>query len=406
MSSKAEFIRKMMAHYRQSCPPSDHSETLAELQRRVLDVASRAVNKGAVELFGSHVSGFCKPTSDADLSLTYRNFSPWLQGLSRIDEQDSKRLARFAKEAASLGMEQVKFIKARIPVVQMIDSVTGIQIDVTIGNVGGVANSRILSLIRDIHPHLIGSYIHLIKEWGKAREVIAPEKSTFNSFTMTTMAIMVLQELGLVPIFDTPSGDFGELTIEDAQFRLQDWKLPPIYDTLTTDEALGEAVFFLLQKFAEYYSKFDFRQGTVSLMYPRRHRSLYESIVTKHLELFAAKKKEVWESYIAEHPDDGPFSQEELTAAMRHEQAQRPSTSPFVVEDFVNYVNCGRRVQTSRVAHVQSEWNRMHELLSKDGAVPFEDVFAQSNKVPKFEGFEGIGSRSPSARVQAFPGKV
>lgn len=398
--SKLVFIRKMMEHYRSSCPPADHKEVLADLQARILDVAARSVNKGHVELFGSHVSGFCKPTSDADLSLTYRNFSPWLQGLPRIDEQDAKRLNRFAKEAAELGMDEVKFIKARIPVVQMIDAVSGIQVDVTIGNVGGVENSKILAHIHDIHPDLIGSYIHLVKEWGKAREVIAPDKSTFNSFTMTTMALMVLQELGLVPIFHKPTGDFGELREEDVLLALESWKLPPIYATLTTDEQLGEAVYFLFQKFSEYYSRFDFKNGTVSLMYPRRQRAIYEQIVSKHLELFASRKREEWITYIADHKDDGPFSEEALQIAMRHEIAQRPSNSPFVVEDFVNYVNCGRRVPVSRVVHCIGEWKRLNDLLIAETAVTFEDVFLPTNKVPKFDGFEGFGSRG--GRVQSF----
>ncbi|CCD16892.1 unnamed protein product [Trypanosoma congolense IL3000] len=399
--ARREFIRKMMVHYRDSLPPPDHTVVIGELQKRVLDIGMLAVNKAHVELFGSHVSGFCTPHSDADISLTYRNFSPWLQGMERVDDQNNKRMTRFAKEASNMGMEDVRYIRARIPVVQFTDSVTGIHCDVSIGNVGGVENSKILCAIRAVFPDFYGAYIHLVKEWGKAREVVAPERSTFNSFTLTTMALMVLQELGLLPVFANPTGDYGELTVADADMALQQFKLPPIYDSLRgDDEKLGEAVYFCLQRFAEYYTKYDFTAGTVSLIHPRRHRSAYERVVRRHLELIGSKKRLEWEKHIAEHKDDGPLDENDLSASMQNEATQRPSNSPYVVEDFVNYVNCGRRVQASRVRHIQQEFTRLKEMIiDKESALKFEEVFRESDVVPRFQGFEGVGTRDHRVRM-------
>ncbi|ORC89023.1 mitochondrial editosome-like complex associated TUTase [Trypanosoma theileri] len=400
--AKRKFIKDMMSHYRASQPPADHQEILKDLQERVLDIGMRSVNKAHVELFGSHVSGFCKPTSDADLSLTYRNFSPWLQGLERVDDQNNKRMTRFSKEAAEMGMEDVRYIRARIPVVQFTDSLTGLHCDVSIGNVGGVENSKILAAIRGIFPDFYRAYIHLVKEWGKAREVIAPERSTFNSFTVTTMALMVLQELGLLPVFSSPTGEFGQLTLPDVEKQLEKFTLPPIYDSLHgDDEKLGEAVYFCLQRFAEYYSKYDFRSGTVSLIHPRRHRSVYERVVKRHLELLGARKRMEWEKHLAEHREDGAFNENDFSASMQNESTQRPINTPYVVEDFVNYVNCGRRVQASRVRHVQQEFTRLREMLiEKESELRFEEVFRESDVVPRFHGFEGVGTRDP--RVKTF----
>ncbi|KEG08901.1 mitochondrial editosome-like complex associated TUTase [Trypanosoma grayi] len=391
----------MMAHYRAAQPPADHDVILKDLQERVLDIGMRSVNKAHVELFGSHVSGFCKPTSDVDLSLTYRKFSPWLQGLERVDEQNNKRLIRFSKEAAEMGMEEVRYIRARIPVVQFTDSLTGLHCDVSIGNVGGVENSKILAAIRGVFPDFYRAYIHLVKEWGKAREVIAPERSTFNSFTVTTMALMVLQELGLLPVFTKPTGDFGELTLPDVELQLESFTLPPIYDSLQgDDEKLGEAVYFCLQRFAEYYSKYDFQSGTVSLIHPRRHRNAYEQVVKRHLQLLAARKRQEWELHLAEHKEDGALDENDFSAAMQNEATQRPSTSPYVVEDFVNYVNCGRRVQASRVRHVQQEFTRLREMLvDNEKEVKFNEVYRESDVVPRFHGAEGSGTRDPRVKV-------
>ena len=377
-SHKQKFISSMMRNYRDSALPINHTDVLEDLTKRVRSIAAMSANKASVELFGSYISGFCKPTSDADFSFTYRSFSHWLQGISKVDDQNGKRLIRFSKEATAQGFINTRYIEARIPVVQMVDSVTDIHCDVSIGNVGGVENSKILRMVHDIHPDLIGAYVHLVKEWGKAREVIAPDKAMFNSFTMTTMALMVLQELGIVPVLHSPTGTFGELTVVDATRHLEHWKLPPIYDTLDTDDKLGEAVLFLLQKFAEYYTRFDFKTGTVSLMYPRRLRSIYAEIVATHLELMSDYKKNEWEKHHEEHKSDGPFDLNDFSEAMKNEAKQRVSNSPFVVEDFVNYVNCGRRVVAPRVPLVQKEFQRLHDLLMRqDAQLPdFSEVVA------------------------------
>ncbi|CCW59830.1 unnamed protein product [Phytomonas sp. EM1] len=380
---KTRFIRELMASYRSSSLQPSDVETITDLKSRVLDIAIRCVNKGHISLFGSHVSGFCKPDSDADMSLTYRNFSPWLQGIERVDDQNNKRLIRFAKEASAMGMENVRFIRARIPVVQFVDVVSGIHCDVSIGNLGGIENSKILAAIRGIYPDFYGAYIYAVKEWGKAREVIAPDKGTFNSFTMTTMALMVLQELMLLPVFSAPTGKFGELTLPDALQAIDSFSLPPIYNEMSgDDEKLGEAVYFCLTKFAEYYSAFDLKNGTVSLMHPRQHRHIYAQMAKKYLQLFEAHKRTEWIKHLEAHPEDGPFNEKALEEAMKHEVIQRPCATPFIVQDFVNFVNCGRRVASNRVAHIHTELQRLKSMLLNESQVTYAAVFEKSNVVP------------------------
>ena len=356
-------------------------------------IGAQAVNKAEVTLFGSYVSRFCKPDSDADFSLTYRNFCPWLVGIEKVDLQNAKRLARFAKMATEEGMLHSKFIQAKIPVVQFSDNASGIPCDVSIGNVGGVENSQILFEIKNVHPDLIGAYIHIVKEWGKAREVIAPEKQMFNSFTVTTMALMVLQELAILPVFFKTSGPCGELTLEDAKQALDGWQPPEVYRALKTDEQIGEAILFLLQKFAEYYSKFDFKEGTVSLICPRRRRTHYQETVAKYLALYGEIKRSKWEAHHKEHRKEvGDFSEEDFKDAMINEESQRPFASPYIVEDFVNFINCGRRVPVSRMGSFVTEIKRLDELVNRtDDTLVYADIFKSSNRIPKFAHFEGTG---------------
>lgn len=66
-------------------------------------------------------------------------------------------------------MTEVACIHAVIPVVQFVDPHSTIHCDVTIGNIGGVVNSKILGKLREIYPDFYGAYIHTVKQWGKAR---------------------------------------------------------------------------------------------------------------------------------------------------------------------------------------------------------------------------------------------
>lgn len=381
LAGKTEFIQAMMKSYRASEFTPSHRDTLEDLRVRMLDIAVRCVNKGKIDFFGSLVTGFSKPGCDADMSLTFRNFSPWLRGITTVEEKDQRKLNRFSREASNIGMEGVRYVRARVPVVQFTDPVSSTRCDVSIGNVGGVSNSKILRSIRDINPDFYGAYINMVKEWGKRREVIAPDRSAFNSFTLTVMALMTLQELGLAPIFSQPTGQFGELTEEDAAKEIDRFALPDIYRSLAGDDMkLGEAVLFCFQRFATYYHRFDFTQGTVSLMAPRRHRQQYKKIVLKHLERFRQHKRAAWESYHEEHKEegDGVFSEEDFKEAMFHEEVQRVWDTPFVVEDFVNYVNCGRRVTPAVAVHIRDEFARLDSLLSNETTLSMEQVMEHS----------------------------
>lgn len=400
-AAKQKFIQDSIAHFRATRMDDAGKAAVLDLQSRIHDVCCRCVNKADVQLFGSLVTGFCKPGCDADFSLTYRNFSPWFHGLGVVNEQDIRRLTRVSREAGVIGMEKVRFIRARIPVVQFEDPVSGIHCDISIGNLGGVENSKILAAIHNTSPDFYGAYVHLIKEWGKAREMIDPDKLMFNSFTITTMALMVLQELRLLPIF-RPTGELGELTLPDVQRALSSFELPPIYEGIEgDDERLGEAVYYCMLRFAEYYSKFDFKNGTVSLMCPRRHRTLYAKIVKQHLQLFEEKKRDMWQSLLdgaetddmALTPNTRADSEKMLLESMQNEHGQRTAESPFVVEDFVNYVNCGRRVPSSRAGHASKEFQRLYDLLRNEKSVSYSEVFQKSNVVPLYNTTDRYDSR-------------
>lgn len=375
---------ELVRRWRASLPPPEHTEFLQDLRVRVTRMAAQVCNKPELQYFGSVATGFCRADADADFSLSYRSFDPYLQGVVRFDEQNSKKLSRLSRTAANEGMKGVRFVDATIPVVQFEDPATNLKCDVTIGNLGGVENSKMLKCMHDVHP-VVPLYVHTVKEWAKAKEVIAPEKMSFNSFTVTTMAIAVLQELAVMPVFLNQSGELGELTVPDVEAAIALFKLPPIYHTLGKDDdaMMGEACLFLLESFAKYYRAFDFVNGTVSLMFPRRMRTLYKEVAAEYLRNLAIKKRSVWEQYHTEHlREAGPFDENALSATLQSEAAQRNPGAPFVVEDFANLVNCGRRVHAPRAKVLLEEFGKLQQQLAS-GTATVGELLAPTNRFAK-----------------------
>jgi hypothetical protein len=369
----------LIAHYRDRIPPPQHFELLEELRVRVKEAAAQASNRPQFEYFGSNKSGFCSKGADADMSFTYRSYSALLHGIPKYDEQNTKRMIRFSRALKEAGMSGVKYVEARIPVVSFQDEATGVQVDVTIGNVGGAQNSAILRLIRDTHP-VSPLYVHCVKEWAKSKEVIAPEKSCFNSFTVTTMAIMVLQELGVLPVFSKTTGLGGVLTLEDAKLALDGWKLPQAYDAVAVDDdVMADALMFLLSKFAEYYSAFDVTRGTVSIIMPRRVRPLYAESVEYYLRCLAEEKRAAWDQFYKENKM-GNVAESDFAESMRTERVQRPETSPVVVEDFVNFVNCGRRLTQARAEPVFANFKTLRESLVGSTVTTAAELYKPLNR--------------------------
>jgi hypothetical protein len=354
----------LVARYRAAAPDAAHLEVIKDLQDRIRIIGAECANKAQMHYFGSFASGFCTRDSDADLAYTFRSYDVLLTGQPRFDDQNSRRLGRFSQAAVEGGMGKVRFIDCRIPVVSFEDNASDVQCDVTVGNVGGVQNSKILRLVHDVHP-IIAMYVHTVKAWAKAKEVIAPEKSTFNSFTVTTMALMVLQELGVLPVFNRPTGACGELTHADVELALAGFALPRIYADLdaASDAKMGEALTYLLQCFAQYYAAFDFKAGTVSLICPRRVRGMYREVADYYMKTLRQLKLARWEAYHKENKL-GPIDPDELAQAMHSEEIQRISDTPVVVEDFVNFVNCGRRLTPHRSAPVFAEFGRLRDAMA------------------------------------------
>ena len=357
--------RAAVSRFRATALPAGFQVQYNDFLKRVKDVAQNHMTHPKVESFGSYRSGFCQAGADADLSLSWFHGSFILAGHPEFDHRCAGYLHNFAKFARDAGFENVKYIEARTPIVSFHDPVLNLDSDISMCNGTAVENSRILRIIHDLHP-VIPIYIQTIKSWAKAKDVVAPSKSAFNSFTMTTMALMVLQELGLLPVFRSPSGPFGELTVADVEKALAGHRMPEVYYSIgcSDDTMLAQAVEYLFCAFANYYSRFDWANGTVSLITPRKIRSLYQETVNGYLKALHKVKAERWaeeEKAKRLKANEDPHA---FFEAMRAEVVQRPADTPFVVEDFSNMVNCGRRVNKYQQSHILKKFTELSELVA------------------------------------------
>ena len=60
-AAKQAFMKECIAQYRATRMDDAGRAAVQDLTERMVDLTSRCVNKTHVELFGSLVSGFCKP---------------------------------------------------------------------------------------------------------------------------------------------------------------------------------------------------------------------------------------------------------------------------------------------------------------------------------------------------------
>lgn len=353
----------LVQRWRDCRPPPGNATLLDELQETVRKAAKSWVNTAQASIFGSYTSGFCKKGSDADMAITWQTYNMFHHGHGLFEDQCMKKLRLVAGSMVDEGFANVRLVDSRTKHVSFTIPDSDVTCDITIGNEWGVNNSKIMGLICKLHP-IVPIYVHTVKEWAKSKEVVASEKSCFNSFTITVMAVQVLQELGVVPVFSKPTGPMGELTLIDAQQAIRSHKLPPVYATIgpNDDAQLAEALNFLFQSFAQYYASFDFKTGTVSMICPRRKRTLYKEVATYYLKQFRENQRVAWEDWHKVHKL-GPVDEEEFEDAIFQQQQQRVDEAPFVVEDFVNYINCGRRAWTTRVTPICNEFKELHQTL-------------------------------------------
>ncbi|XP_025984687.2 protein HESO1 isoform X3 [Glycine max] len=144
-----------------------------------------------VEEYGSFVMDMFDGKSDIDLSLNFNN------SIEVSRQKKISALYRFNKKLQSIqskghvtGLQLI--FSARVPIIKVTDSGTGIECDLSVDNRDGINKSHIIRAISDIDERF-RKLCFLMKSWAKVHDINSPKDSTLSSFSIVSFVAFHLQ---------------------------------------------------------------------------------------------------------------------------------------------------------------------------------------------------------------------
>ncbi|GLC47515.1 hypothetical protein PLESTB_001763300 [Pleodorina starrii] len=200
----------------QACTPTldDHNKRVSLIERiqRSLHRVGHVENLRVIP-YGSFVSQFYTSTSDLDLAICGTYPLQRLKPGSRADifhggpegdvslhKLDRRTKAQLLREVGGrlLGAglarrNSVEYIlHARVPIVKFVDPVTGIEVDLCLGNADTGFKAWSVAQVASIHP-AFGKLFRVVKVWAKAHSINDGASHMFNSWCLTLVVMSFLQ---------------------------------------------------------------------------------------------------------------------------------------------------------------------------------------------------------------------
>ncbi|OIW18992.1 hypothetical protein TanjilG_31050 [Lupinus angustifolius] len=169
----------------QSLIPPDEEKVK---QKQLLSLLERLVikewPKARLYLYGSCANSFGISKSDIDVCLAIEE--------AHMDK--SKLIMKLADILQSDNLQNVQaLIHARVPIVKLMDPMTGISCDICINNLLAVVNTKLLWDYSRIDARL-RQLAFIIKHWAKSRRVNETYHGTLSSYAYVLMCINFLQQ--------------------------------------------------------------------------------------------------------------------------------------------------------------------------------------------------------------------
>ncbi|KAK9058947.1 hypothetical protein SSX86_021564 [Deinandra increscens subsp. villosa] len=170
--------------YQSLIPPEEEKEK----QKQLMALLNRHVTKewpGArLFLYGSCANSFGFSKSDIDVCLA--------MGDAEVDK--SEILLKLADILKSDNLQNVQALtRARVPIVKLMDPVTGISCDICVNNLLAVINTKLLRDYSKIDVRL-RQLAFIVKHWAKSRGVNETYQGTLSSYAYVLMCIHFLQQ--------------------------------------------------------------------------------------------------------------------------------------------------------------------------------------------------------------------
>ncbi|WJX87128.1 RNA uridylyltransferase [Trifolium repens] len=157
-------------------------------QKQLLGLLEKLVCKewpmARLYLYGSCANSFGVSKSDIDVCLA----------IQEADIDKSKIIMKLADILQSDNLQNVQALtRARVPIVKLMDPVTGISCDICINNLLAVVNTKLLRDYANIDARL-RQLAFIIKHWAKSRGVNETYHGTLSSYAYVLMCIHFLQQ--------------------------------------------------------------------------------------------------------------------------------------------------------------------------------------------------------------------
>jgi len=209
------WLHKEIVDFYEHVRPRDFEQRLRQELVNALDRLTKGRFPDAEILaFGSFMSGLYLPTGDMDLVFCTRSFlANGRSGINpkRVLFQFRDFLVRY--ELAD--PDDIEVIsKARVPLVKYIDSTTGLKVDVSFENYGGVRAIRTFLDWKAQYP-VMPTLVTLVKHFLTMRGLNEPINGGIGGFSVICLVVSMLQHMPAVQSRDmTPEHHLGQLLME------------------------------------------------------------------------------------------------------------------------------------------------------------------------------------------------
>ncbi|KFK37353.1 hypothetical protein AALP_AA4G245700 [Arabis alpina] len=172
-----------MAVYKSLIPAEEELEKQRQLMAQLENLVAKEWPHAKLYLYGSCANSFGFPKSDIDVCLAIED----------DDINKSEMLLKLADILQSDNLQNVQALtRARVPIVKLMDPVTGISCDICINNVLAVVNTKLLRDYARIDARL-RQLAFIVKHWAKSRRVNETYQGTLSSYAYVLMCIHYLQ---------------------------------------------------------------------------------------------------------------------------------------------------------------------------------------------------------------------
>ncbi|XP_050237655.1 UTP:RNA uridylyltransferase 1 [Mercurialis annua] len=173
-----------LAIYESLTPPEEEISKQKQLLTLLEKLVNREWPEARLYLYGSCANSFGVLKSDIDVCLA----------IGDADVNKSEVLLKLADILQSDNLQNVQALtRARVPIVKLMDPVTGISCDICINNVLAVVNTKLLWDYAQIDVR-VRQLAFIVKHWAKSRGVNATYQGTLSSYAYVLMCIHFLQQ--------------------------------------------------------------------------------------------------------------------------------------------------------------------------------------------------------------------